>query len=261
MLVASHTGKLVWVVFGPSPGGGLFVYLPELKTRYVFMNNQNQIEAKKYSLSVLSLVAWVVGLGTALVGVTLFTKNLFAGILVILAASVMMPLTYSFIKSKVNFSLSRSARIFFYTLFVVFGTMGLIFSSDDQVAVAPVSTQKVVFDIPSLVGKDVKQLREILGTPSYDKEPTSQQAALFDTWEKTWTREGYDLMVTYNIKNKKVVDLFLGADTDAAYAVFENTNNILKVGNLQTNSSEYSVKFIKAIKDTGYTGATIVKRI
>ncbi len=224
------------------------------------MNNQNQIEAKKYSLSALSLIAWVIGLGTALVGVTLLAKNLFAGVLVLLAASIMMPLTYSFIKSKVNFSLSRSARIFFYTLFVVFGTMGLIFSSDDQIAVAPVSTQKMVFDIPSLVGKDVKQLREILGTPSYDKEPTSQQAALFGTWEKTWTREGYDLMVTYNIRNKKVVDLFLGADTDATYAIFENTNNILKVGNLQSNSSEYSVEFVKVIKGNGYTGAIIKQK-
>lgn len=223
------------------------------------MNNQNQIEAKKYSLSVLSLIAWVVGLGTALVGVTLLTKNLFAGILVILAASIMMPLTYSFIKSKVNFSLSRSARIFFYTLFVVFGTMGLIFSNEESVASIPVSTQKVVFDVPSLVGKDLKQLREILGTPSYDKEPTVQQVALVDTWEKTWTREGYDLMVTYNIKTKKVVDLFLGADTDATYAIFENTNNILKVGNLQPNSNEYSVEFVKVIKGNGYTGA-IIKR-
>lgn len=224
------------------------------------MNNQNQIEAKKYSLSALSLIAWVVGLGTALVGVTLLAKNLFAGILVLLAASIMIPLTYSFIKSKVNFSLSRSARIFFYTLFIVFGSMGLIFSSDDQVAVAPVTTQKAVFDIPSLVGKDLKQLREILGTPSYDKEPTAQQVAIIDTWEKTWTREGYDLMVTYNIKNKKVVDLFLGADTDATYAIFENTNNILKVGNLQSNATEYSVEFVKVIKGSGYTGAIIKQK-
>lgn len=224
------------------------------------MNNQNQIESKKYSLSALSLIAWVVGLGTALIGVALLAKNLLAGILILLASSIMMPLTYSFIKSKANFSLSRSARVFFYTLFVVFGTMGLIFSSDDQAVVVPVSTQKVVFDVPSLIGKDLKQLREILGTPSYDKEPTSQQRELVDTWEKSWSREGYSLMVSYDTKTKKIIDLFLGADTDATYAVFEDVNNILKVGNLQLNSNEYSVKFIKAINDTGYTGATITKK-
>ncbi|OGJ10818.1 hypothetical protein A2456_02215 [Candidatus Nomurabacteria bacterium RIFOXYC2_FULL_36_19] len=27
VLVASHNRKRLWVVFGPSPGGGLFVYL------------------------------------------------------------------------------------------------------------------------------------------------------------------------------------------------------------------------------------------
>jgi len=126
--------------------------------------------------------------------------------------------------------------------------------------VAYVSTQQVVFDIPSLIGKNLKELREELGTPSYDKEPTPLQVQEGDTWEKNWDREGYTLMVSYDIRTKKIVEYSLLADSDASYVIFENTNNILKVGNLKSDSGEYSVKFIKAKNAPGYTGANIVKK-
>jgi hypothetical protein len=98
-----------------------------------------------------------------------------------------------------------------------------------------------------------------LGTPSYDTEPTAQQLALggIDTWEKSWDVGEYSIMATYDIKTKEITDLFFGADTDAAFKQFEDTNNILAAGNLSTSDPKYSVEFVKAKNGPGYTGAVI----
>ncbi len=64
-------------------------------------------------------------------------------------------------------------------------------------------------------------------------------------------------MATYNVQTKEVVDLFLGTNTDAAFASFSDTGNILKVGNLKKNDSRYSIEFVRALKGDGYTGAIV----
>jgi len=113
------------------------------------------------------------------------------------------------------------------------------------------------FDIPSLLGQDIDALKQTLGTPTEDTEPTAAQLQFgTDTWEKSWTKGEYDLMATYDVKTKKVVDLFLSTNTDAAFESFEDTDNILKVGNLKENDSRYGVEFVKANKG-GYTGAIV----
>lgn len=125
-----------------------------------------------------------------------------------------------------------------------------------------------VFDIPPLVGKNLDELIAILGTPDEDSEPPATYVKLSDdrTWDKAWYREGYSLSVSYNIDTGKVVDLFLGSNSDHSLTVFRDTNNILTVGNLSSTSTDYSVEFVKIkaalgkpLSETpeGYTGAII----
>lgn len=115
-----------------------------------------------------------------------------------------------------------------------------------------------VFDIPALLGKNIGALKQALGTPSDDTEPTAAQLELgTDTWEKSWTKGEYSLMATYDVKTKKVIDLFLGADSDAAFKRFEDTNNILAAGNLSRSNNQYSVEFVRARNGPGYTGAIV----
>lgn len=142
--------------------------------------------------------------------------------------------------------------------FVIAGSM------DDSSTNSPIVTtpQEVasvhVFDIPALLGKDIDALEKTLGTPSNDTEPTAAQLELgTNTWEKSWTKGEYSLMATYDVKTKKVIDLFLGADSDAAFKRFEDTNNILAVGNLSRSNNRYSVEFIKARNGPGYTGVIV----
>lgn len=147
-------------------------------------------------------------------------------------------------------------------LLVLFG-LGVIVSAASNSnkptpEVAQVQTVSAAFDVPSLVGKRLAELTQTLGTPTNNSEPTQQMInGGVDTWEKTWERGDYSLMVTYDIKTKKVIDLFLGSNTDAGFKQFEDTNNILKAGNLSTSDPRYSVEFVKAKNDPGYTGAII----
>ncbi|MDD5759887.1 MAG: hypothetical protein PHI06_12490 [Desulfobulbaceae bacterium] len=101
-----------------------------------------------------------------------------------------------------------------------------------------------VFDVPSLLGKNINQIRTALGTPTYDKEPTKLQLSLGVTeWDKSWEREGADLLVTYNIKTKKVIDFFIGGVDPSG-----STNDkklLLDVAGLKEGDPKYKLEFVE----------------
>jgi len=137
--------------------------------------------------------------------------------------------------------------------------------------IPPLREVEMVFDIPSLLEKSLSQLETELGTTTNDVPPTDTylQFSEIRTWEMSWHKSGYFLMVTYNIDTEEIIDLFLGTATDATLATFRDTNNILKVGNLVINSPDYSVEFVelrailgqpKLSTTEGYTGAIITTK-
>lgn len=151
---------------------------------------------------------------------------------------------------------------------VIASNTSLVQQQDTYVPPAREIVIETVFDIPSLVGKSLSELETVLGTPDYNEEPPATYVQFNDdrTWDKTWNKDGYSLSVTYNIDTKKVIELFLGSDSDASLVTFRKTENIIKVGNLSTNSPEYSVEFVKlkailgkpkSETPDGYTGAIV----
>ncbi|KKR36507.1 MAG: hypothetical protein UW46_C0005G0048 [Candidatus Yanofskybacteria bacterium GW2011_GWF1_44_227] len=117
------------------------------------------------------------------------------------------------------------------------------------------------FDVPMLVGKDLSGLVAELGIPDNNSEPNMLQIENgTKTWEKSWERGDYFLMATYDVKTRNVIDLFIGAETDAGFVQFRDTKNILKVGGLSSSATGYSVEFVKARNTPGYTGAVIKER-
>lgn len=125
---------------------------------------------------------------------------------------------------------------------------------------APVTSNlSMVFDVPSLVEKDLTELRATLGTPSWDKEPGETWIKFSEgerTWEKTWEKSGYNFTVSYNYDTKEITEFLLDG-------MFNTTADIIKVGNLSTQSDQYSVEFIKIkypANTPGYNGATIRKK-
>jgi len=119
-------------------------------------------------------------------------------------------------------------------------------------------SDSIKFDVPSLIGKNINEIVLVLGTPDkYNTEPTEAQLELGTTeWEKSYEKDGRELLITYNIKTGSVIDFFISA-TDRE---IEDNNKVglLTVGNLQENNSSYSVKFVKQLTNPSkFTGVTI----
>ena len=119
-----------------------------------------------------------------------------------------------------------------------------------QTAETP-ETPALSFDVPALVGKDVDEIKTILGNPDRGTDPTKAQLELGTTeWSKEYERNGIILSITYEISTGKVIDLFIAKHS-------ESISDILAVGNLSRSDSRYSVELVKAINAKGYTGAIV----
>lgn len=223
------------------------------------MNNVDQPSTKATHLTLGGIVAWLFSIGLLVSGLMSLFTNFGMGLVIILASLVFFPPMTKYLKEKHNFSISAPLKI--VLLFGIIMMGGYLISQGDDTEPAAVTETRpsVAYDVPSLVGLSLAEIREKLGTPSYDTEPTERQLSLggIDTWEKSWDLGEYSLMATYDFKTKKVVDLFFGADTDAAFEQFKDTANILAAGGLSTSDPKYSVEFVKAKNAPGYTGAII----
>ncbi len=116
-----------------------------------------------------------------------------------------------------------------------------------------------VFDIPSLVGKDLNGVIAVLGTPK-GQDPTAQQIALgAKEWDKSFVKDGKKLLVTYTISNRKIIDFFLNADDPSGK--IKNTTHLMELGNLKQNDPRYKVEFVKVLKDpSSFTGVKIIPK-
>lgn len=126
---------------------------------------------------------------------------------------------------------------------------------------APVPAQKpeikLVFDVPSLLGKSINEIKTILGPVENDTEPTQVQiGAGITEWDKSWEREDADLLVTYNVKTKQAVDFFVsGVDSTG---VTGNKELLLTVSGIKLGQPEYDVEFVQVINTPNqYTGVKI----
>lgn len=103
-------------------------------------------------------------------------------------------------------------------------------------------TEQVFFDIPTLVGKSIDQVRETLGTPQ-DRtiEPTELQLDVgIHEWSNEYTNGGQDLLVTFDARTRRVVDFFLDGTDQAA---------LMRRGNLDQQSRVYRVEPVRALRD------------
>lgn len=109
------------------------------------------------------------------------------------------------------------------------------------------------FDVPSLVGKNIDDIKATLGNPTEYTAPTKQQLALSDVWDMSYTKDGVSLLVTYNTKTKVISDFFIdGSDK----------NKLLAQGNLKENDGNYSVEFVKSITNPNeITGVKVAKKL
>ncbi len=128
-------------------------------------------------------------------------------------------------------------------------------ATDTQVAT---TASEPVFDVPVLMGKNVDDITKVLGKAAGDDEPTAQQLALgTKEWWKTYKKDGRELLVTYNPQTRSIVDFFISAKSDNEMSR-KDMDKLLEVGNLKQGASDYSIEYVKALKDPStYTGVKI----
>jgi len=128
-----------------------------------------------------------------------------------------------------------------------------------QTAPEPTKVIQFTFDVLPLVGKNVDEVKTIL-LPYKNKtlEPTAQQIALgVKEWDMEFTKDGKDLLVTYNISSRQIVDFFISTDDPSGKT--KDKDHLLEIGNLSESSNQYKVVFVPTLKDSSYfTGIKVI---
>jgi hypothetical protein len=123
--------------------------------------------------------------------------------------------------------------------------------------------QTPAFDVPTLIGKNIDEIKAVLGTPQQDTEPNAQQIKSGVTeWEKQYTKDGKGLLVTYSVATKEVIDFFITTDKTDKEGLTTDKQHLLDIGNFKEGDANYKIEFVKALKNpSAYTGvkATPVK--
>lgn len=120
---------------------------------------------------------------------------------------------------------------------------------------------EIVFDLEKLYGKNINEIRTILGPPADGKltNPTEQQIKLgVKQWDNTFKKGNYELLVTYNVSDKSVIDFFI--PTDDSSGATKNTKNLEEVGNV-VNTNKFTIEQVKTIRDPSmFTGIKITPK-
>jgi hypothetical protein len=122
------------------------------------------------------------------------------------------------------------------------------------------SARPNTLDMPALVGRNIDQVRRVLGTPRETKdeinglEPTAEQlkANIGEDWINTFEKNGSTVVVTFNAKTRKVLDMVLiGASED----------ELMRRGNLSLTAQNYIVLPVTDPKDAEkVSGLRVVSR-
>lgn len=131
-------------------------------------------------------------------------------------------------------------------------------NSDTVNRVEPASSNVLsVFDVPSLIGKNIDEVRRVLGHPA-DKTP-EPRSSQFDEWDNVFHKRGYTVLVMFNPKTREVIDFFIPTN-DPSEKTSDYTN-LLKVSNVSMTNRNYLVTPVQVLGYPGeYTGITITKK-
>jgi len=95
-----------------------------------------------------------------------------------------------------------------------------------------------VFDVPSLVGKDINDVQAILGISTEDNSnhvwPNGDDEHL-----KTWQKAKVDLAVNFHSQNNQVIDFFIG--TDDLSGTTSDKERLFALGNLKEGDPRYRI--------------------
>ncbi len=130
-------------------------------------------------------------------------------------------------------------------------------------------TVKLSFDIPALFGKDIDQIREVLGKPTdlhveypenvlKNKEALGQDISL-ETWSNRFESNEMYMSVEFYIKTRAVKEFFVEANDPSGATT--DKQRLMNIGNVKENDPRYVLDFVEARNSPGeYTGLIITKK-
>lgn len=184
---------------------------------------------------------------------------LFGTSLVLLIIGLITPLPFTYVL-KHKMTRRKLGLIFGGLTIIFFILLGSTLDNSIKTESKPQQTSEVtrpfVFDVPSLVDKDIDKAKIILGSP-LDKEPTEKQMSKTDKWSLTFGKDDKELLVTYNTDTGKIIDFFIGTDDPSGKT--KDKNHLLELGNLKESDSHYKIEFVKAVNDSSFfTGVKVI---
>jgi hypothetical protein len=150
--------------------------------------------------------------------------------------------------------------------FVVIGLVGK-FAESKRTYTASAPAAPLVgsgtFDVPALVGLDIKGVVAKLGAPDTPLTPDpnlpSLKNGMLKTWDVTWKKGRNELLVQYEIRTLRVVDYFI--PTSDPTGATSNPSEMRSLGNLIEVPTRYTLIPVPAVGRTGqYAGLKIVPR-
>ncbi len=154
-------------------------------------------------------------------------------------------------RGKLGKALGALVVVFFLTLAI-----------SQKPNIAPV--EPFTFDIPSLLGKNIDEVRQALGKPAdATLDPTKEQMRLLGPtmlWSNEFKKNGKLLNVEYTVGTRKVQSFFVTSD-NASFKASER-DYLMNIGNVKDGDVRYNLRFVKALRDPStYTGLEITPKL
>jgi hypothetical protein len=156
-----------------------------------------------------------------------------------------------FIKKDLN---RKNTSVFFGLCIIIFLIFAGVFSAKDVVNNSNnnlVEQNEIIFDLESLYGKNIDEIKIILGEPTDDTEPqdVTSEYQLFEEWSKSWEKGDWGLLVEYDVASREVIDFFLSTDDPSG-----KTRDIKRLEeslNIK-GSNNFSIKPVEVLVDPSY---------
>lgn len=99
---------------------------------------------------------------------------------------------------------------------------------------------QVTFDIPSLIGKNIDQVRKVLGkSDDTFPDPSRPSVKGYTNW---YHKNGQELLIDFNPHTRKITRFYIHPDVP-----YDNLEDVMKVGNLD------SIETMNYIIEPGYS--------
>lgn len=99
---------------------------------------------------------------------------------------------------------------------------------------------QVTFDIPSLIGKNIDQVRKVLGkSDDTSPDPSDSSVKGYTNW---YNKNGQELLIDFDPHTRKITRFYIHPDVP-----YDNLEDVMKVGNLD------SIETMNYIIEPGYS--------